>query len=66
MRPWELVHEGEPGVDPAARALPPVYLDELFRKRLDSKLQRRRSTVEKRVAATQPLMRERLREKTDF
>jgi hypothetical protein len=45
--------------------LRPVYLDELFRKMLDSKLRRRR-TVEKRVGATQPLMRERLREKRDF
>lgn len=37
--PWELIHEKEPDVDPAICALPPVYLDELFMKKLDSKLQ---------------------------
>ena len=37
--PWELIHEKEPKVDPAICALPPVYLDELFMKKLDSKLQ---------------------------
>ena len=36
--PWELIHEKEPKVDPAICALPPVFLDELFMKKLDSKL----------------------------
>jgi transposase len=36
--PWELIHEREPEVDPAICTLPPVYLDELFMKKLDSKL----------------------------
>ena len=36
--PWELIHEKEPGVDPAICALPPVFLDELFMKKLDSRL----------------------------
>jgi transposase len=38
--PWELIHEKEPQVDPAICALPPVYLDELFMKKPDSKLRR--------------------------
>jgi hypothetical protein len=37
--PWELIHEKEPQVDPAVCALEPVFLDELFMKKLDSKLQ---------------------------
>jgi hypothetical protein len=37
--PWELIHEKEPKVDPAICALPPIYLDELFMKKLDSRLQ---------------------------
>lgn len=36
--PWELIHEKEPKVDPAICALPPVFLDELFMMKLDSKL----------------------------
>jgi hypothetical protein len=36
--PWELIHEKEPNVDPAICALPPVFLDELFMKKLDAKL----------------------------
>ena len=36
--PWELIHEREPEVDPAVCALPPVFLDELFMRKLDSKL----------------------------
>jgi transposase len=36
--PWELIHEREPGVGAAVCALPPVYLDELFMRKLDSKL----------------------------
>jgi hypothetical protein len=36
--PWELIHEREPGVDAAVCALPPIYLDELFMKKLDAKL----------------------------
>jgi protein-S-isoprenylcysteine O-methyltransferase Ste14 len=36
--PWELIHEREPEVDPAVCALPPVFLDELFMKKLDAKL----------------------------
>ena len=36
--PWEIIHEKEPKVDPAICALPPVYLDELFMKKLDAKL----------------------------
>jgi transposase len=36
--PWELIHEKEPEIDPAICALPPVFLDELFMKKLDSKL----------------------------
>ncbi|MCA1613861.1 MAG: helix-turn-helix domain-containing protein [Acidobacteria bacterium] len=36
--PWELIHEREPKVDPAVCALPPIYLDELFMRKLDSKL----------------------------
>ena len=36
--PWELIHEKEPKIDPAICALPPVFLDELFMKKLDSKL----------------------------
>jgi transposase len=37
--PWELIHEREPKIDPAICALPPIFLDELFMKKLDSKLQ---------------------------
>jgi len=36
--PWEIIQEKEPEVSAAVCALPPVYLDELFMKRLDSKL----------------------------
>jgi len=36
--PWELIHEREPTIDPAICALPPVYLDDLFMRKLDSKL----------------------------
>ena len=36
--PWELIHERDPAIDPAICALPPVFLDELFMKKLDSKL----------------------------
>ena len=36
--PWELIHEREPAVSPAVCALPPVYLDELFMRKLDAKL----------------------------
>ena len=36
--PWELIHEREPRVDPAVCALPPVFLDELFMRKRDSKL----------------------------
>jgi hypothetical protein len=36
--PWELIHEREPEVDAAVCALPPVFLDELFMKKLDAKL----------------------------
>jgi transposase len=36
--PWEIIREREPGVDPAICALPPVFLDELFMKKLDAKL----------------------------
>ncbi|MDT7687422.1 MAG: hypothetical protein QOE46_181, partial [Acidobacteriota bacterium] len=32
------IHEREPKIDPAICALPPIYLDELFMKKLDSKL----------------------------
>jgi transposase len=37
--PWELIHEREPKVSAAICALPPIFLDELFMKKLDSKLQ---------------------------
>lgn len=37
--PWELIHEREPEVAPAVCALPPIYLDELFMRKLDAKLQ---------------------------
>jgi transposase len=37
--PWELIHEREPQIDPAICALPPVFLDDLFMKKLDAKLQ---------------------------
>lgn len=36
--PWELIHEREPQVDAAVCALPPVFLDELFMRKLDAKL----------------------------
>ena len=36
--PWELIREKEPEVSAAICALPPVFLDELFMKKLDSKL----------------------------
>jgi hypothetical protein len=36
--PWELIHEREPKVDRVVCALPPIFLDELFMKKLDSKL----------------------------
>src|SRR5918912_727055 len=36
--PWEIIHEKEPTVSAAICALPPVYLDELFMKKLDAKL----------------------------
>lgn len=36
--PWELIHEREPAIDPAVCALPRVYLEELFMRKLDSKL----------------------------
>jgi transposase len=36
--PWEIIKEREPQVSPALCALPPVFLDELFMKKLDSKL----------------------------
>ena len=36
--PWELIHEKEPKVSAAICELPPVYLDELFMKKLDAKL----------------------------
>ncbi len=36
--PWELIHEREPRIDPAVCALPPLFLDELFMRKLDSKL----------------------------
>ena len=36
--PWEIIHEREPKVSPAICALLPVFLDELFMKKLDSKL----------------------------
>jgi transposase len=37
--PWEIIHDKEPKVAPAICALPPVFLDELFMKKLDAKLQ---------------------------
>lgn len=36
--PWELIHEREPQINPAICALPPVFLDELFMRKLDAKL----------------------------
>jgi hypothetical protein len=36
--PWEIIHERAPTVDAVVCALPPVFLDELFMKKLDSKL----------------------------
>jgi transposase len=36
--PWEIIHEREPKVSAAICTLPPVFLDELFMKKLDSKL----------------------------
>ena len=36
--PWQHIHEREPQVSPAICCLPPVYLDELFMKKLDAKL----------------------------
>jgi transposase len=36
--PWEIIHEKEPKVSAALCALPPIFLDELFMKKLDSKL----------------------------
>jgi hypothetical protein len=36
--PWEIIHEKDPKVSGAICALPPVFLDELFMKKLDSKL----------------------------
>ena len=37
--PWEIIHEKEPEVSAAICALPPVFLDELFMRKLDAKLQ---------------------------
>jgi hypothetical protein len=36
--PWEIIHEKEPKVSAAICALPSVFLDELFMKKLDAKL----------------------------
>lgn len=36
--PWQIIKEREPQVSSAICALPPVFLDELFMKKLDSKL----------------------------
>jgi len=36
--PWELIQEREAEEAPAICALPPVYIDELFKRKLDSKL----------------------------
>jgi transposase len=36
--PWEIIQEKEPKVSAAICALPPVFLDELFMKKLDAKL----------------------------
>jgi hypothetical protein len=36
--PWEMIHERELQVDAAVCAPPPMFLDELFMKKLDSKL----------------------------
>lgn len=38
--PWEIIHEREPKLSPAICALPPVFPDELFMKKLDSRLLR--------------------------
>jgi hypothetical protein len=37
--PGELIHEREPRIDPAVCAPPPVFLDELFMRKLYAKLQ---------------------------
>jgi hypothetical protein len=36
--PWEIIREKEAEVSPASCALPPVFLDELFMRKPDSKL----------------------------
>ncbi len=37
--PWEIIQERDPTIRPEIVALPPVFLDELFIKRLDTKTQ---------------------------
>ena len=38
--PWEIIHERNPSIHPKIAALPALYLDELWRKKLDSKSKR--------------------------